>query len=31
VVILDAEGKVAYTGSGGAQDLIGAVEALLGG
>jgi thiol-disulfide isomerase/thioredoxin len=31
VVILDAEGKVAYTGSGGAQDLVGAVEALLGG
>jgi thiol-disulfide isomerase/thioredoxin len=31
VVMLDAEGKVAYTGSGGGQDLIGAVEALLGG
>jgi thiol-disulfide isomerase/thioredoxin len=31
VVLLDAEGKVAYTGSGGGQDLVGAVEALLGG
>jgi hypothetical protein len=31
VVILDGEGKVAYTGVGGQQDLIGAVESILGG
>ena len=31
VVILDGAGKVAYTGSGGSQDLVGAVEILLGG
>lgn len=31
VVILDGEGKVAYTGVGGQQDLIGAVERILGG
>lgn len=31
VVILDREGKVAYTGSGRDQDLIGAVEKVLGG
>lgn len=31
VVILDADGKVVYTGSGGGQDLVGAVKALLGG
>ena len=31
VIILDGAGKVAYTGSGGGQDLVGAVEALLGG
>ena len=30
VVMLDAEGKVAYTGVGRGQDLIGAVERLLG-
>jgi thiol-disulfide isomerase/thioredoxin len=30
VVILDREGKVAYTGSGRDQDLIGAVEEVLG-
>jgi thiol-disulfide isomerase/thioredoxin len=30
VVILDQEGKVAYTGVGGQQDLIGAVERVLG-
>jgi thiol-disulfide isomerase/thioredoxin len=30
VVMLDAEGKVAYTGVGAEQDLVGAVEALLG-
>jgi len=30
VVMLDAEGKVAYTGVGVQQDLIGAVERLLG-
>ncbi len=30
VVILDAEGKVAYTGSGGAQDLVSEVLKLLG-
>jgi thiol-disulfide isomerase/thioredoxin len=31
VILLDRNGKVAYTGSGGHQDLVGAVEALLGG
>jgi thiol-disulfide isomerase/thioredoxin len=31
VVMLDADGKVAYTGVGAEQDLVGAVEALLGG
>ena len=31
VVILNGAGEVAYTGSGGSQDLLGAVEALLGG
>lgn len=31
VVILDAEGKVAYTGAGAEQDLVGEVERLLGG
>ncbi|MGD2069282.1 MAG: TlpA disulfide reductase family protein [Gemmatimonadota bacterium] len=31
VVLLDAEGKVAYTGVGGDQDLVAAVERLLGG
>jgi len=31
VVLLDRNGKVAYTGSGGHQNLVGAVEALLGG
>jgi thiol-disulfide isomerase/thioredoxin len=31
VIILDQAGRVAYTGSGGSQDLVGAVEALLGG
>ena len=31
VVLLDGEGKVAYTGVGGDQDLIGAVETLIGG
>ncbi|MFC1791255.1 TlpA family protein disulfide reductase [Gemmatimonadota bacterium] len=30
VIILDGAGKVAYTGTGGAQDLMGAVEKLLG-
>ncbi len=30
VLILDAEGKVAYTGSGGAQDLVGEVLKLVG-
>jgi len=30
VVMLDADGKVVYTGVGGSQDLIGAVERLLG-
>jgi len=30
VILLDRTGKVAYTGSGGNQDLVGAVEALLG-
>jgi len=30
VVILDAEGRVAYTGAGGRQDLVGAVERILG-
>jgi len=30
VVILDRDGKVAYTGSGGGQDLVGAVESILG-
>jgi hypothetical protein len=30
VLILDAEGKVAYTGTGGAQDLVGEVQKLLG-
>ena len=30
VILLDRNGKVAYTGSGGHQDLVGAVEALLG-
>lgn len=29
VILLDGAGKVVYTGSGGGQDLIGAVEALL--
>lgn len=29
VILLDAAGRVAYAGSGGGQDLIGAVEALL--
>ncbi len=31
VIILDADGKVFYTGSGGGQDLITAVERVLGG
>jgi thiol-disulfide isomerase/thioredoxin len=31
VVMLDADGKVAYTGVGAEQDLVGAVETLLGG
>lgn len=31
VVMLDADGNVAYTGVGTQQDLVGAVEALLGG
>jgi thiol-disulfide isomerase/thioredoxin len=31
VVILDAEGKVAYTGVGTGQDLVGAVERVLAG
>ena len=31
IVILDGEGKVVYTGVGGQQDLIGAVERILGG
>ncbi len=31
VVMLDADGKVAYTGVGTDQDLVGAVERLLGG
>ena len=31
IVILDGEGKVAYTGVGGQQDLLGAVEGILGG
>ena len=31
VVILDAEGRVAYTGSGGTQDLVGAVRRVLDG
>lgn len=30
VVMLDSEGKIAYTGVGAGQDLVGAVEALLG-
>ena len=30
VVLLDADGKVLYTGSGGAQDLLGAVAKVLG-
>lgn len=30
IVILDAEGKVAYTGVGADQDLVGAVERVLG-
>jgi len=30
IVIVDAEGKVAYTGVGAEQDLVGAVAALLG-
>ena len=30
IVILDEEGRVAYTGVGGRQDLIGAVERILG-
>jgi predicted transcriptional regulator len=30
VVMLDADGNVAYTGVGTAQDLVGAVERLLG-
>ena len=30
VVMLDADGKVVYTGTGGSQDLLGAVEKLLG-
>lgn len=30
VVMLDADGKVVYTGSGGGQDLVGEVEKLLG-
>ena len=30
-VMLDAEGRVAYTGVGGQQDLVGAVERLLAG
>ena len=30
VVMLDAEGKVAYTGAGTGQDLLGAVQRLLG-
>lgn len=29
VVLLDADGAVAYTGSGGGQDLVGAVQGLL--
>ena len=31
VIILDQGGKVAYTGSGSSQDLVGAVERVLGG
>jgi len=31
IVILDADGKVAYTGVGSGQDLVGAVERVLGG
>lgn len=31
VVILDSQGKVAYTGSGPDQDLLGAMEKVLGG
>jgi thiol-disulfide isomerase/thioredoxin len=31
IVILDPEGKVAYTGVGGQQDLLGAVADILGG
>ncbi len=31
IVILDGEGKVAYTGVGGQQDLLGAVQGILGG
>ncbi|MDH5759456.1 MAG: TlpA family protein disulfide reductase [Gemmatimonadota bacterium] len=31
VIILDGEGKVAYTGSGGAQDLLGALRGVLDG
>jgi len=31
VVILDSQGKVAYTGSGPDQDLVGAMEKVLGG
>ena len=30
VVMLDADGKVAYTGVGTDQDILGAVESLLG-
>ena len=30
VVLLDADGQVAYTGVGSGQDLLGAVEKLLG-
>lgn len=30
IVLVDAQGKVAYTGVGSDQDLVGAVEALLG-
>ncbi|UCC24078.1 MAG: TlpA family protein disulfide reductase [Gemmatimonadales bacterium] len=30
VVLVDGEGRVAYTGVGGSQDLLGAVEELLG-
>ncbi len=30
VLVLDRDGKVAYTGTGGTQDLVGAVERVLG-